>query len=459
MAEADGEASNRLLQVLSLLYSRSMFVGYRKPYQSLHPEIAENYLSVTEHPVDLGTMLLECMNGTASVGSIRDGLKNMFTNSVRFNAEDPRILAECRHLEHYAMGVFEETLKIEYDDRRFQNKDFSRELLKKRRSRLSKISRVPLRIVEIRAIECCILSVTENIPPELTEAVATVKNILRNSYGNANIGTDYMTVPPVLNIESFFLGLMETCRILPSSSSASAASENHGTNDFKSSALLPALSILIAANNSNDNSSQHKHVTQQRYSDEEPSSSNPYNEKNIPSLNTMDNDSDSTSPSTSSLQPTNRINTKSLQCALLPKTLTYIKAVDNLLGIVFVLIEERVLRGMDHCSFFLKPYGLVWAKKKKVIIIFFNYFCDLSLVDAAAVVLITHYSKCRYRNQLFLLIAGACIPLQTISGLVVLPYLFYFYSLGYPSLFCSSLFTHFLCMTLFFLFSSLFRTF
>ena len=441
MAQADGEASNRLLQVLSLLYSRSMFAGYRKPYQSLQPEVAENYLSVTEHPVDLGTMLLECMNGTTSVGSVRDGLKNMFANSVRFNAEDPRILAECRHLEHYAMGVFEETLKIEYDDRRFQNKDFSRELLKKRRSRLSKISRVLLRIVEIRAIECCILSVTENIPPELTEAVATVKNILRSSYGNANIGADYMTVPPVLNIESVFLGLMETCRILPSSSSSSssssaASSENHSTNVFKSSALLPALSILIPANNSNDNSSQRKHVTQQRYSDEEPSSSNPYNEKNIPTLNTMDNDSDSTSPSTSPHQPTNRMNSKSFQGTLLPATLSYIKALDNLLGIVFVLIEERVLRGMDHCSFFLKPYGLVWAKKKKVIQILFNYFCDWSLVDAAAAVLTTRHSKCHYRNHLFLSIASACIPLRTDSCLDVLPPYSIFVLLDIPS--CSA---------------------
>ena len=123
------------------------------------------------------------------------------------------------------------------------------------------------------------------------------------------------------------------------------------------------------------------------------------------------------------------------------------------------MLFRSVLRGMDHCSFFLKPYGLVWAKKKKVIKILFNYFCDWSLVDAAAVVLLTHYSKYHYRNHLFLSIASACILLRINSCLDVLPLLFYFCFLGYSFLFCSSLFTHFLYMTLIFLFSSLFRTF
>ena len=129
MASADEETSRRLLQVISILYSRSISTDYRKPIQHLHPEIAATYYSIIKHPMDLGTLLLECMNSTATVRSIRDGLKQIFANSIRFNVNDPKMEAICRHLKAYATGIFEETLRIQFNDKISPLEDFSKVLI------------------------------------------------------------------------------------------------------------------------------------------------------------------------------------------------------------------------------------------------------------------------------------------------------------------------------------------
>jgi hypothetical protein len=98
------EISTRLLKVMTTLYCQSIAADFRKPVEILFPNMAASYLSIIKSPMDLGTLLLECMRGTATVSNIRIGLKLVFSNSIRFNAGAPMMEAISRHLECYAAG-------------------------------------------------------------------------------------------------------------------------------------------------------------------------------------------------------------------------------------------------------------------------------------------------------------------------------------------------------------------
>jgi hypothetical protein len=62
-----------------------------------------------------------------------------------------------------------------------------------------------------------------------------------------------------------------------------------------------------------------------------------------------------------------RLRIKSLsKTTLLPSVLAYLNALDDLLGFLFVKLEERLLRGTNRSSVWQRPYGIVWAPQNKV---------------------------------------------------------------------------------------------
>ena len=164
-----------LYRIMSTLYCLSIAADFRKPVEVLYPNIATSYLSVIKHPMDLGTLLLECMRGFATAEYIRKGLRLVFSNSLRFNAGSPMMEAISQHLESFAGGLFEEATKLPFKEKEHNVSGFSRELVKKRRKRLKAVHKMPLKESEIRSVEHFFLS-TQEIPP--TELQVPLKRIM-----------------------------------------------------------------------------------------------------------------------------------------------------------------------------------------------------------------------------------------------------------------------------------------
>ena len=339
----DRETSARLLNVLSTLYCQPFAVDFRKPVEILYPNIASDYLSIIKHPMDLGTLLLECMKGAATLKSIRDGLKQIFINSMRFNVDTPMIEATSRHLEAFAMGLFEENMKVLFNDKVSVAEDLRIILARKRTSRLLIVSKTSLRISDIRFVEQCILTVQENVPKELLIAINNIKNVLPNYlllFENQSVDSP---TPPVLTIEKIFIHLMEASRSL---------NPVITSNDSRGSSRTPQPSLAILLNSqiststliSTSISTSSENVTASTRQDLESSPLNiPFN------------------------AVSERLRIKSLnKNVLMPCTLPYLNALDDLLGLLFVKLEERLLRGTSHSSVWQRPYGIVWAPQNKV---------------------------------------------------------------------------------------------
>ena len=416
MVKSGADCADRLLKVMSILYCQSIAADFRKPVEILYPNMAANYLSIIKHPMDLGTLLLECMKGTATIDSIRDGLKLVFMNSILFNEGAPMMEAISRHLETFASGLFEEIMRVPFYEIRFNeekvksfNKSFYAELIRKRSQRLISVCKMPLRDTEVRSVATCVLSVMKNVPHELTPAIEKMMKVLERYFLQWGSKPSDQAEAPILTLESIFMNLIQSSRAPPSKKVGEVESRG-GFN-----AVLPALAGLItipkgsfhSINAHEKNKSNNKSIidstaiaSRQSLPSSESSqvradtvenlenvpcsstdieqngknrlsssTGNEINENlkdNSDKNSTMKNStrkdpSDSTGCSSSSSDHSN-----SEENVLNPRALPYLHTLDHSIGELLVTLQERLTRGTSKSSVWQRPYGLVWAQPAKV---------------------------------------------------------------------------------------------
>ena len=201
-----------LYSVMSTLYCLSIAADFRKPVEVLYPNIATSYLSVIKNPMDLGTLLLECMKGNATVNSIRQGLRLVFSNSLLFNAGSPMMEAISQHLESFASGLFEEATRLPFNEKKPLLRDFNEELVYRRSYRLNSVCRIPLKDVEVRCIENVLLAIQDKLPMELEEAMANMMETILKYYNSVGSQEHSDEIAPILTLELIFNPFLEATR-------------------------------------------------------------------------------------------------------------------------------------------------------------------------------------------------------------------------------------------------------
>lgn len=406
------QSGTALYRIMSTLYCLSIAADFRKPVEVLYPNIATSYLSVIKHPMDLGTLLLECMRGFATAEYIRKGLRLVFSNSLRFNAGSPMMEAISQHLESFAGGLFEEATKLPFKEKEHAVSGFGIELVKKRSRRLKAVCKMPLKESEVRSVEQFFLS-TQEIPPiELLEPLKIIMIMLQDYFMRISSSDIKDSMAPILTLEMLFLPLMEASKISSLIYPENVPREN----------ILPALAVLINIPIEADECSLHspidissfpgklfptsqpiqeyssvvteKHSSQSlemstavtntiSYGDvlsgiTEQSVIDENHEKEVPQIQTifltnsispctsliLDNRESDSQEHTSSFSRQNILPSISTQIS--PTTLPYIRALDEDLGPLLVSLEERLLRGTNYSSVWQRPLALMWAQPAKV---------------------------------------------------------------------------------------------
>ena len=393
MVKSGADCADRLLKVMSILYCQSIAADFRKPVEILYPNMAANYLSIIKHPMDLGTLLLECMKGTATIDSIRDGLKLVFMNSILFNEGAPMMEAISRHLETFASGLFEEIMRVPFYEIRFNeekvksfNKSFYAELIRKRSQRLISVCKMPLRDTEVRSVATCVLSVMKNVPHELTPAIEKMMKVLERYFLQWGSKPSDQAEAPILTLESIFMNLIQSSKAHPSKKVGGVESRG-GFN-----AVLPALAGLItipkgsfhSINAHEKNKSNNKSIvdstaiaSRQNLPSSESSQERAdtvENLENVPCSTTDIEQNGKNGLSSSRKDPSDSIvcsssssdHSNSEENVLNPRALPYLHTLDHSIGELLVTLQERLTRGTSKSSVWQRPYGLVWAQPAKV---------------------------------------------------------------------------------------------
>lgn len=421
-SESGHETNDRLLKVMSILYCQSIAADFRKPVEILYPNMAANYLSIIKHPMDLGTLLLECMKGTATIDSIRDGLKLVFMNSIRFNEGAPMMEAISRHLESFASGLFEEIMHVPFYEKNFTGENFYIELIRKRTLRLISVCRMPLRDTEVRAVATCVLSVMKNVPQELTPAIEKMMKVLERYFLQWGSKPSDQAEAPILTMESIFINLMVSSkeypnRLLidgenlddrnnilpalagllnipkgsfssPSSSlfSSSSTVRNHEMNtmginiNVESSPTVLSQNPILAADSTSTSTSMPFYGmtdTQGNLADVPYSKINEEYTQEVASNSVGENISKESSTEYTKKDSSVCVRSETASSSfhnevsnpenvLQVCTLPYLHTLDRSIGELLVTLQERLMRGTSRSSVWQRPYGLVWAQPAKV---------------------------------------------------------------------------------------------
>jgi len=75
-----------MIQLVTILYCRSIFHDFRVPVEILYPSLASSYLSIIKSPMDHGTLLVKLMNNEfKSIDEFRRCLQLVHNNAMLFN--------------------------------------------------------------------------------------------------------------------------------------------------------------------------------------------------------------------------------------------------------------------------------------------------------------------------------------------------------------------------------------
>ena len=303
-----GEKS-AMIRIVSILYCHDICSEFRSPVEELYPDLKDEYLSIIKYPMDLGSILINCINQKMTVEALCRALQLVFVNALVFNKGTPVMESLATHLYMFAGELYEEAIGRHYyltDNANDDDIDLKR--LNERHNRILFVQNIPLVNTEIKYFIDSLERVKLQVPNELNKfiknAINTANDALEN--GDENI-TIYKLLSPIIN-----------------------AVVQYNSEDNKSIGLstLPSLFELIYP--------RIKAIKTK--------------EKHAENDTAMDVDDDEGNETM--LKISN---------ALLP----YLCELDAALGELFIILKERGTRGIATSSVWARTYRMLWAQPNK----------------------------------------------------------------------------------------------
>ena len=151
---------------IAKLFCRGVCEEFRQPIHIAYPELEKVYAETIAEPVDLGTMLKRCLEGKSpSAVEAKRKVKLMLKNAIDFNAAMSMIVNMSLHIETYACGLYEELLRLPWQDNTASNLgvSFQQHLIQRRRQRYVLLEREGLYKTELEKLNAIITRLCMNI--------------------------------------------------------------------------------------------------------------------------------------------------------------------------------------------------------------------------------------------------------------------------------------------------------
>lgn len=100
---------------MTIIYCRSICSEFRRPVDCLYPDIMVTYLKTIKKPMDLGTILYNCLRERyKSLDDFKHDVQLVFENALTFNAGAPLMEAISQHIDSFVGALFEEAFNKPY---------------------------------------------------------------------------------------------------------------------------------------------------------------------------------------------------------------------------------------------------------------------------------------------------------------------------------------------------------
>lgn len=294
-----------MIRIVSILYCHEICSEFRSPVEILYPDLKDEYLSMVKYPMDLGSILMNCLNHKMTTEVLCRALQLVFVNALVFNKGTPVMESLATHLFIYAGELYEEAIGKHYflmnDSDNDENIDSKR--LNERHNRMLFAQHVPLANNEIKYFIESLERVKLSIPNELSKIVKDVISSAKESLKNGKRKiTLHMLLLPLMN----------------------ASIQHEGEDQSMRLSSLPALFELV-----------YPKVKSTHVKEDE---------------SVMDVEDDE-----GMIKISNVLN------SLLP----YLRELDIALGELLIIVKERETRGIATSSIWARNYRMLWAQPNK----------------------------------------------------------------------------------------------
>jgi len=340
---------NSMIMISSILYCHEICAEFKCPVEIMYPELKNDYLSLIKYPMDLGTILINCLNNKMTIEGFRRALQLVFVNALEFNKGTIVIESLAIHLYKFASELFENSFRKPFNiiSENQNNLSLDSDSIINRCELISNVKDVPLTINEIQFFLDSLKKVKTIVPDKLVNIVKQIKSLAMTSLKN---GKQQLTLKKLLNPI-----------MLASREQDGLSWQSHNLS------ILPSLFAVLY----DKEKFRGKEHIQYLSDDKKNNLVFAFDQKNLTRNseqwfreNNVYEDSNNTSYAA-------MLNIQ-LDSKLRNSFLNYIEDLDTCINTLAIIIKERETRGIAISSIWAHCYSLLWAQPNKV-----NFPCML----------------------------------------------------------------------------------
>lgn len=310
-------------RIAARLYVQDVCREFTRPIEVIYPELGDEYRATVAHPTDLGSILLKCLQEEEmDLEELRAELMTMLSNAMEFNQGEVLIENTALHIRCFAAGLFEEISGQTWDG----SEDSG--ILRRRQNRFVVLEREFLHQSEVKEIKRVLDVCVKKLKGQSTALHAAVTEC--QSVCDATL----LSASRAVQLCTIFEPLVD---IAISDQASSTSSDGDSVPGLTCLLLLQRLDTMNGEDKTKSYAScialHRKSLT---LGSEVPSAGM------TPLSVIAENASVYSSKDTTTKQ--------------------FLQDLDDAVGEVLVIIEERLTRGSAQSSYWAKPLEAVWAQ-------------------------------------------------------------------------------------------------
>jgi hypothetical protein len=152
----------------------------------MYPGLTQAYSSVIEKPMDFGSLLLLVLRNEVGTDELNEMLHLVFENALKFNQSSPLMVAITLHLKAFSSALFEEILKLPFENYSSQYSINKSKIFQTRQNYLRFVSEIYLNGSELKKMLSIFNDIDHALPTAISDVVHETVQLIKSMLYQGN---------------------------------------------------------------------------------------------------------------------------------------------------------------------------------------------------------------------------------------------------------------------------------